>query len=82
MNVLNLYEDPHIANFLAFEEMKEALMEDHFGKWAVICNLELQGVYESRDDARQAACEAGFDYLNCCIRQVGVEPLPLILMGT
>ena len=78
---MNLYEDPHIANFLAFDEMKQALMEDHLGKWVVIYNLKLQGAYECRDEARQAAIEAGFDYLNCCIRQVGVEPLPIILMG-
>ncbi|MYC29771.1 MAG: hypothetical protein F4X65_06755 [Chloroflexi bacterium] len=81
MNVLNLHEDPHIANFLAFNEMKEALMEDHSGKWVVIYNLELQGTYESRSEAQQAAIEAGFDYLSCCIRQVGAEPLPLILLG-
>ncbi len=81
MIVLNLYDDPHIANFLAFDEMKETLMEDHLGKWVVIYNLELQGAYDSRDEAWLAACKAGFDYLNCCIRQVGIEPLPLILMG-
>ena len=81
MEVLNLYDYPRFVNAFAYDEMKEELEREHWGKWVVICNLELLGAYGSLDEAQQAAKEAGFDFLDCCIRLVGVEPLPIILLG-
>lgn len=79
---INVYEIPQLANAMAYEEMKEELKREHWGKWVVIHDMDLLGTYSSFDEAQQATQEAGFDELKCCIRQVGVEPLPIILLGT
>ena len=58
MDVLNLYEDPYIANMLSCDNMKEQLERKYWGKWVVIANLELFGVYDSMDEAELAAKSA------------------------
>ena len=82
MDVLNLHDDPHIANILAYDDKKESLEQEHWGKWVVIHKKELLGAYGSFDEAQQAAKDAGINHLECCIRQVGIEPMPIILLGT
>ena len=79
---MNLYDYPRFVNANAFEKMKEALEREHWGKWVVIANSELLGAYESFDEAQQATKNTGIDYLHCFIRPVGVEPMPIILLGT
>ena len=81
LKVLNLYDYPRFVNAIAYDEMKEAQEQEHLGKWVVIADSELLGAYKSFDEAQQAAIDAGFDYLNCCIRPFGVEPMPIILLG-
>lgn len=78
---INVYEIPQLANAMAYEEMKEELTREYWGKWVVIHDMGLFGAYESYDDAKSAAKVAGLNYLDCSIRQVGVEPTPIILLG-
>lgn len=78
---MNLYDYPRFVNAIAYQEMKEGLEREHWGQWVVIANSELLGAYESFDEAKQATKNAGLDCLHCCIRPVGVEPMPIILLG-
>ena len=82
MEVLNLYDYPRFVNAFAYDEMQEALEQEHWGKWVVIHEKELLGAYGSFDEAQQAAKNAGINHLNCCIKQVGAVPMPIILLGT
>ena len=82
MEVLNLYDYPRFVNAIAYQEMKEELEREHWGQWVVIANSELLGAYESFDEAKQATENVGLEYSHCCIRPVGVEPMPIILLGT
>ena len=82
MSERNVFRHPRFEQMLVYEEMKEELEKKYSKKWVAICNSEILGAYESFDEAQQATADAGLDYLNCCIRQVGVEPLPIILLGT
>lgn len=58
MDVLNLYEDPYIANILAFDNTKEQLERDYWGKWVVFSSMKLFGVYDSVDEAEYAVTAA------------------------
>lgn len=82
MEVLNLYDDPRFVNVFAYDEMKEALEREHWGKWVVIHETKLLGAYGSFDEAEQAAKNAGVNHLDCCIKLVGAAPMPIILLGT
>ena len=79
MEVLNLYEDPRFVNFLAFEDMKKALEQEHWGMWVVIDNSELFGVYRNYEEADEAARAAGLDFFAYYVAQVG--PLPAIILS-
>lgn len=82
MSERNVFRHPRFEQMLVYEEMKGELEKKYSKKWVAICNSEILGAYESFDEAQQATTDAGLDYLNCCIRQVGVEPMPIILLGT
>ena len=82
MSERKVFRHPRFEQMMAYDDMKDELEQKYSGKWVVICNSELLGVYESFDEARKATKDAGFNYLNCCIRQAGVEPMPIILLGT
>ena len=71
-------EHPLANQILAYEELKEKLEREHFGKWAVIHGSEFVGAYESFSAAKAVATEKGLEVLDCYIRQVGVEA-PIIL---
>ena len=55
MKVLNLYDYPRFVNAFAYDEMKEALEQEHWGKWIIIDNSELFGVYQTFEEAEEAA---------------------------
>ena len=82
MEVLNLYDDPRFVNVFAYDEMKEALEREHWGKWVVIHSSELFGAYETHEEADEAAGAAGLDFFEYYITQVGAVPMPIILLGT
>ena len=60
----------------AYDEMRDVLETDYFGKWVVFHGGELIGAYESFEEAAQdAVCRFGRGpYL---IRQVGAGPITL-----
>ena len=60
----------------AYEKMRDVLESDHFGKWVIVCNEVLQGVYPtSAEAARNAVKQFGRGpYL---IRHVGEPPKTL-----
>ena len=60
----------------AYEEMQRTLEMDHFGKWAVIYNEKLVGVYDSFESAAETAVER-FGSGPYLIRQVGAGPITL-----
>jgi hypothetical protein len=70
---INIYEIPSLANAMAYEEMREELKQEHWGKWVVIDNMELFGAYESYDEAKEATKAAGLNFLDCCIALVGAR---------
>ena len=81
MDVLNLYDYPRMANAIAYEEMKEALEQEHWGKWVVIDSSELFGAYQTYEEADEAAGAAGLDFSEYFIRQVGVMPAIILSHG-
>lgn len=60
----------------AYEGMQRRLEIDHFGKWVVVHNRELAGIY----DSFQAAAEDGVERFGrgpYLIRGVGAAPITL-----
>ncbi len=60
----------------AYEEMQRTLEGDHFGKWVVIHDKELTGVYDSFELAAETAVER-FGSGPYLIREVGAPPVTL-----
>ena len=81
MEVLNLYDYPRFVNAFAYDEMKEELEREHWGKWVVIDDSKLFGVYENYEDADEAARAAGLDFFEYFITQVGLRPAIILSYG-
>ncbi len=81
MDVLNLYDYPRFVNAMAYEEMKEGLEREHWGKWVVIDDSKLFGVYQSYEEAEEAARAVGLEFFNYFITQVGVKPAIILSHG-
>ena len=81
MEVLNLYEDPRFVNVFAFEDMKDALEREYWGKWVVIDKSELFGVYENYEEADEAARTAGLNPFEYYSALVGALPAIILLHG-
>lgn len=60
----------------AYEKMRDALETDHFGKWVVVCNEELQGVFPTSEEAALNAVKQ-FGRGPYLIRHVGEPPKTL-----
>ena len=60
----------------AYEEMRNYLETDHFGKWVVIYDEDLAGIYESFEAAAEDAVKR-FGRGPYLIRQVGAPPMAL-----
>jgi hypothetical protein len=60
----------------AYDAMRERLEAEHMGKWVLLKNRELVGVYDSFERAAEDAVDRfkGGPYL---IRQVGAPPVSL-----
>lgn len=78
---MNLYDDPRFVNAFAYEDMKAALQQGHRGKWVVIDNSELFGIYQTYEEAENAARTAGLDFFEYFITQVGSEPAIILSHG-
>ena len=60
----------------AYESMQRELELDYFGKWVVVHDKVLTGVYESFEDTAVDAVER-FDLGPYLIRKVGAPPITL-----
>lgn len=60
----------------AFEQIREALESDHMGEWALIHNRELVSLFETFEQAAEAAVEK-FGRGPFLIRQIGAPPVVL-----
>lgn len=60
----------------AYESMQRSLEIDHNGKWVVIQNKELFGIYDSFENAAEEAVE-NFGAGPFLIRKVGASPVTL-----
>ena len=78
---LGKLEHPLIDQMRVYEEMREELESNCFGRWVVIDGGRLVGEYETFDEARADARKKGLHPLNYLTRQVGVEPPIIISYG-
>jgi len=60
----------------AFEDMKDVLETEYFGKWVIFYNKELVGSFETFEDAAAEAVSR-FGRGPYLIREVGAPPLTL-----
>lgn len=60
----------------AYEGLRQMLEADHMGKWALIHNRELISLFDSFEEAAEAAVEK-FGRGPYLIRQVGAPPVVL-----
>ena len=58
----------------AYDEMRAELEAEHLGKWVIVRNRELVDIYETFEDAAEAAI-ARFGRGPYHIREVGDEPV-------
>ena len=71
-------EHPLIDHMMMYEEMRQELESNCFGKWVIIGDGEIVGEYETFHKAEAAAQERGLNVANYLVTRVGVE-LPVIL---
>ena len=64
------------SQILAYEEMRDVLESDHFGRWVVFHDEELVNTYESFEEAAEDAVRQ-FGRGPYLIRQIGAPPLTL-----
>ena len=81
MEVLNLYDFPRFVNIFAYDEMREELEREHWGEWVVIDNSALFGVYQTYEEADEAAVAGGLDFFEYFITQVGPKPAIILSHG-
>ena len=78
---LGKLEHPLIDQMMAYEEMRQELEANYFGRWVVIYDGRLVGDYGTFQDARAAAKERGLIPLNYLVKRVGVEPPIIVSYG-
>ena len=78
MAVAERIEHPTIDQAMAYHEKRDELENQFPDRWVVIYDSRLIGDYGSYNEAKIAIEEKGLPFLDCYIRQVGVEP-PIIL---
>lgn len=81
MAYLGKLEHPMIDQMKVYEEMREELEKNCFGKWVVIDGGQLMGTYETFHEARESAREKELNPLNYLVRRVGVEPPIIVSYG-
>ena len=71
-------EHPLLDQIQAYQDMKEELERDYFGRWIIIHQGRVQGDYESFDHAEEARKQLSFPIMECLIKLVGYEPTIII----
>ncbi len=78
---LGKLEHPMIDQMRVYEEMREELEKNCFGKWVVIDDGRLVGNYETFHEADADAQACGLNPFHYLVQQVGVEPAIIISYG-
>lgn len=66
-------EHPLLDQIQAYRDMKEQLERDYFGRWIIIHQGQVQGNYDSFDDAEVARKKLGIPIMECLTKLVGHE---------
>ena len=74
-------EHPLIDHMMMYEEMRQELESNCFGKWVIIDDGEIVGEYETFHEAESAAQERGLNVANYLVTRVGVEPTIILSYG-
>lgn len=64
------------SDIQAYEAMSSELEQKHMGKWVIVCDLQLVGVFDSFESAAEDAVKR-FGRGPYLIRQVGAPPITL-----
>ena len=78
---LGKVEHPLLDQMKVYEEMREELENDYFGRWVVIDGGRLVGDYETFHGADADAQKRGLNPFHYLVQQVGVEPAIFISYG-
>ncbi|MGI9256286.1 MAG: hypothetical protein ACR2PY_05075 [Salinispira sp.] len=68
-------------NVDAYKKAEDNLIQDHYGKYAVFSNGNLEGIYNDLDDAYKIGLQLYGDG-KFTIRQIGQKPINLGFMST
>lgn len=69
---------PLLDQIQAYEDMKEELEHHHFGRWVIIHKGQLQGAYDTFDNAEEARRQMGIKINECLVKHVGNNPIIII----
>ncbi len=78
---LGKLEHPLIDQMNTYDEMREELESNYFGRWVVIDDGKLVGDYETFHQADADAQERGLNPFHYLVQQVGIEPAIIISYG-
>ena len=71
-------EHPLLDQIQEYEDRKEELERDYFGRWIIIHRGKVQGDYDSFDSAEEARKKLGIPIMECLTKLVGHEPTIII----
>ena len=71
-------EHPLLDQIQEYEDRKEELERDYFGRWIIIHRGKVQGDYDSFDSAEEARKELAIPIMECLTKLVGNEPTIII----
>ena len=78
MNTTAKLQHPLLEQIKAYDNMKDKLEHDHFGRWVIIHDCNIKGDYDSYPAAAAAAKAMRLNTTECLFRPVGVEA-PIII---
>ena len=78
MQPITRVEHPLLDQIQAYEDRKEELERDFFGRWIIIHQGLVQGDYDSFDDAEEARSKLNIPIMECLTKLVGHEPTIII----
>ena len=67
-------EHPLLDQLQTYQDMKEELERDYFGRWIIIHQGRVEGDYESFNSAEEARRNLGIPIMECLTKLVGHEP--------
>ena len=71
-------EHPLLDQIQAYEDGKEELERDYFGRWIIIHHGQVQGDYDSFDSAEEARRDMDIKITEYLVKHVGSNPVIVI----